>query len=397
MGYLLTVTNALSHVTAITSHTARGLPLVMKDANGVDTHLTYHPRGWLASSTVKSGQGDVTTQFEYDQMGQLTRVTRPDGSVLNYEYDAAHRVTAISNALGERIDYTLNVAGNRTSETIKSSTGTIVRTQSHTFDSLSRLLTQIGASEQTTTYAYDANGNTVSITDPLNRTTQQAFDALNRLVKVTDPLTGEADYAYNGQDNASPAVTDQRNLTTTYVYNGFGDVIQLTSPDTGVTTYQTDYGRKPHATDRCSQCRDDLYLRCLKPHHDHAVSQPPQRKMSPMRTTLRRQATWAKAVITSLTDQSGSTTYIYDDRGNVITDTRVIGSQTHTTQYAYDLADNLTQVTYPSGRLVLTYQRDTQGRVTTVTTQANGSGAPTILASNITYQPFGPIDGAYVR
>ncbi len=387
-GYLKQVTNALGHVTEITSHNARGLPLTIKDANTVETQLSYDPRGRLTQATMNSSQGDATTKFAYDLLGQVMRITRPDGSVLNYEYDAAHRVTAITNHANERIDYTLDAEGNRTTETVKSSSGTIVRTHTRTFDSLSRLLTQVGASTQTTTYAYDANGNTISITDPLINQTQQAFDALNRLVKVTDPLSGEADYTYTAQDQLA-SVADQRSLTTTYTYNGFGEVIQLTSPDTGTTTYVIDAaGNRTQQTDARSIVTNYTY---------DALNRVTSRSY-PASTSEnvtygyddQTSGNNGKGRLTSLTDQSGTTSYVYGDRGNVRSDTRVIGGQTYVTQYQYDLADHLMQVTYPTGRLV-TYQRDAQGRVAAVTTQTTASHAPTPLATNITYEPFGPI------
>ncbi len=39
-----------------------------------------------------------------------------------------------------------------------------------------------------------------------------------------------------------------------------------------------------------------------------------------------------------------------------------------TIAYAYNAADNLTQITYPSGRIV-SYVRDATGRITSVTTK----------------------------
>jgi YD repeat-containing protein len=71
----------------VLSHTARGLPAVIEDPNGVETHLTYHPRGWLLSTTIKSSPGDATTRFTYDDHGQVVQITRPDGAKLHYEYD----------------------------------------------------------------------------------------------------------------------------------------------------------------------------------------------------------------------------------------------------------------------------------------------------------------------
>ncbi len=59
--------------------------------------------------------------------------------------------------------------------------------------------------------------------------------------------------------------------------------------------------------------------------------------------------------------------------------------------YEYDLADRITRITYPSGRLVR-YGYDGKGRVNLVETKASaGVGTWTILASAHTYEPFGAV------
>ncbi|WP_447896599.1 hypothetical protein, partial [Pseudomonas aeruginosa] len=46
-------------------------------------------------------------------VGQITRVTRGDGSWLSYEYDDARRLVAIGNNLGERLEYDVEKRGPR--------------------------------------------------------------------------------------------------------------------------------------------------------------------------------------------------------------------------------------------------------------------------------------------
>ena len=48
--------------------------------------------------------------------------------------------------------------------------------------------------------------------------------------------------------------------------------------------------------------------------------------------------------LTQVSDASGSISIVYDSRGNVTKETRVIGAQTYVTEYGYDAADNLIQV-----------------------------------------------------
>jgi YD repeat-containing protein len=179
-GILTSVTNALSQETEINAVNERGLPTQITDPNGVVTDLAYNQRGWLTSVAKRSASGDAITSFEYDAVGQIIAIVQPDGVRLEYEYDNARRLTAVENSLGERIEYTLDDMGNRTAEKIKNSGGTIVKSMTHTYDELGRLLQNIGAGNQTTGFAYDKNGNVTEITDPLSGATAQAFDPLTR-------------------------------------------------------------------------------------------------------------------------------------------------------------------------------------------------------------------------
>ena len=85
--------------------------------------------------------------------------------------------------------------------------------------------------------------------------------------------------------------------------------------------------------------------------------------------------------------------YRYDARGNRTSQTITIDNITHTTSYAYNGADQLIQLTYPSGRTV-DYTRNTRGQIASVaTTQATTqvTTQATTISSSISYQPFGPM------
>ncbi|HEY3700140.1 MAG TPA: DUF6531 domain-containing protein, partial [Spongiibacteraceae bacterium] len=131
IGDLATVTNAVGLVTSITNYDLNGRPLSITDPNGVITTLTYWPRGWLKSRTVNGVQ---TTAYDYDGVGQLLKVTLPDGSSLNYTYDTAHRLTDIADNTGNKVHYTLDAMGNRTREDTQDPSSAILKTRSRVFD-----------------------------------------------------------------------------------------------------------------------------------------------------------------------------------------------------------------------------------------------------------------------
>ncbi|MGV1038026.1 MAG: RHS repeat protein, partial [Candidatus Nanopelagicales bacterium] len=206
-GNLATIVNALGQVTQVTAYDLNGNPLTIVDPNGVTTTLTYDLRQRLTSRTV----GSELTSYQYDGVGQLLKATLPDGRYTAYTWDAAHRLTDISDALGNTLHYTLDPMGNRTKDEVKDPAGQLAQTRQHVYDALSRLAQDIGAQNQITAYEYDANGNRTKVTDPLAHSTVSTYDALNRLIQLTDPGTGLTRFAYDGQDQLTQ-VTDPRNL-----------------------------------------------------------------------------------------------------------------------------------------------------------------------------------------
>ncbi|MDJ0657715.1 MAG: hypothetical protein QNJ40_26380, partial [Xanthomonadales bacterium] len=184
-GDLDTITNALGHVTKYLSYDDSGRPLQIQDPNGVVTALTYHPRGWLASSTI-DGQ---STSFAYDVAGLLTRITQPTGAFVDYEYDAAHRLVAMEDNFGNRVEYTLDAAGNRTVEETRDAGGALRHKVSRLYSQLGHMVQLIDGINNATQFSYDGTGNQLSTTDPRGNATAHSYDALNRLIKITDPFT----------------------------------------------------------------------------------------------------------------------------------------------------------------------------------------------------------------
>ena len=82
-------------------------------------------------------------------------------------------------------------------------------------------------------------------------------------------------------------------------------------------------------------------------------------------------------------DESGNYNYQYDAFGNVVQMEKTELGQTYTTQYQYDDGDNISQMTYPTGR-ILTIQRDGIRRIQAMDATVNGSQQS--IVSNIQYR-----------
>ncbi|MGH8682951.1 MAG: DUF6531 domain-containing protein, partial [Burkholderiales bacterium] len=352
-GQLRQITNPLSHATQITLYNAHGQPEEIVDPNGLVTTLTYDARQRLTSRSF----GGELTSYEYDGVGQLTKVTLPDGSSLAYTYDAAHRLTGLQDNLGNRIAYTLDLMGNRTREDVFDPASQLAQTRSRVYSSLNRLEQEIGGTNpaaQITSYGYDNQGNLTSITDPLNRPTANLYDALNRLKQVTDPANGSTGYGYDGLDRLT-RVTDPRNNATGYTLDGLGNLSAQSSPDTGSTSNTHDEaGNLISSTDAKGQSTSygyDPLNRLIRIVYNQAIGS--QLKQIDYGYD---QGTNGIGRLTSITETSAAggalstMQYGYDQKGRLNSETRTFGGTSFTTGYTYDAAGRITGMTYPSGR-----------------------------------------------
>lgn len=387
-GTLISITDALSHVTTINTATGGGLPKKWTDPNSVHRTIAYNNRNWPTSSVIATSAGNLTTSFAYDSAGNLTQRTLPDNSTLTYGYDNAHRPTSITNALSESAAITYDSAGDVTQTLWKNASNVTKRQHTVTYDALGRKLTDVGGQSQTTSFTYDSNGNIISITDPLSHIAYRSVDQLNRITKVKDAELATSSISYDSHSRPL-IVTDPRGNKTTTTYDGLGNVTQISSPDTLTTNYKFDSaGNLTKATDARSVVTNytwDALDRMLT-------------RTYPADSTLNVSITYDSASagyhyatghIARLTDQIGSLSRSYDERGNILFDSRTINGQTYKAGYTYESAGRLSSITYASSGWLIGYKRDSAGQITYVSVTQPGHAAVN-LASSVTHMPFGP-------
>jgi RHS repeat-associated protein len=385
-GFLASVTNEVGHVTQITAVNTLGQPTSITDANLVVTNLSYNERNWVTTVTVNPGASQAVTSISYDAAGQVTRITLPDASYLNYTYAANRNVTLVTNNTGERVEYGYNSNGQVNSVTKRATAGgTITGQMTMVYDELGRLLRSIGAATQTTTFAYDRTDLNTQVTDPRSNLYAYAYDSLQRLIRETDQEGAQVNLTRNGQDDVV-AYADPRNITTTYVRNGFGEVIQEASPDAGTTVYVRDArGLVTQQTDGRGVVTTMTYDnagRLLTETYPAAAAENVTYTYDDILNGNK-----GKGRLTKVQDQSGTTELVYDVFGRVTSDKRTIAGKIYTTAYAYNAAGRVTQITYPSGRQVI-ISRNTNGQATGVTTKQNATAAVANIATGLAYRPM---------
>jgi YD repeat-containing protein len=387
-GELQRVTDALGPPTDYLKYNPHGQVLQMTDANGVAVSFTYDPRLRLTSRTVDN----KTTTYGYTPWGGLERVARPDLSYTTYTYDPAHRLTDIADNVGNATHYVLDAAGNILQADTSDPQGSLARRIKTDFDTLGRPWKHYNAAGYITETRHDAMDQLNQLIDAKTRSTLYTRDALGRLQTIEDPQSpthGLTQMTHDGQD-ALASLTAPNGAQTSFTANGLGQVKQEQSADRGtLTATYDDAGNlksRTDATGRKSLYSYDALNRLTQVQNLNASGQ--------VEETLTY--TWDAAAgcaygigrLCQLADGAGTTTFSYDARGNLLTQTRTEAGFSYTTSYTPDAADRTVALIAPSGAL-LNRGRDAAGR----TTQLNatvGSTTQTVV-DNLEYDGAGRV------
>lgn len=386
-GNITRIINSLGHIKEFSNFDYLGHPQTIIDPNEVVTTLTYSPQGWVTSVNTLN----EIIHFEYNAIGDITKLIRGDGNWLAYTWDAARRIIRITNSLEEKVEFDLDAMGNRTAVRISDSANNLTKKHRRIYDELGRLRSAMGATGQTSRVQYDLNDNPTILTNPNSYIHTEAYDSLDRLVRSTDPLNGITQFEYDAQDNLTQII-DPRGARTLYQYDGLGNLSMLDSPDSGTNTYKHDAaGNITQKTDARGVITTFTY---------DALNRMTARRYptnSDLDTRFNYDSVDAgnKGVgrLTSVEDINGVLNYFYDAHGNLTgqlqTPRASEANLLENLSYGYDGANRLNRINYPTDFNV-TYLRDSAGQINQVQIQ-RGAEQPINFASDIAYLPFGPL------
>ena len=384
----VTATTAYAYDQSVTG----GVANTVTSANGVTTTSVFDRSGRKLRDVVTDPDDateSVTTSYAYDAHGQVTSVTREDGSVVRYAYDA------VGNVVSERyfasataatpeiaITYAYTDGGGRL-ESAEQVTGSGETQQSvttsYSYDEYGRVTqqrqeTEAEAGALTVNYRYNGAGQVTSVSYA-KESAQGAVDPGNTELHIlwyTYDEDGRLSAIYLDEGTASTtSPTNNKKLIRSYAYNAYGEIEKLTDNTSFLTggtlttelayTYN-DFGLPVKLTytdvdGETRTVREETNL--TYDGNGNILTEAVTEAYSGSTTKTRTyQYDLGNRLISAAYDGT-TTTYTYDAVGNRLT--RQEGTETAET-YTYNYLNQLTRV--QQGTAVTTYTYDARGNQT---------------------------------
>jgi len=221
-------------------------------ASSLITTYSYDPLGRVIERTVDPDSLGLATEYEYDGCGRIIKVTNPRGISTDYDYDIRGRLVTRTFDPCDLV-LTTNYSYDGCDKRIRS-TNARGNITNYEYDSLNRLVRIVDAEGYRTEYEYDNRSNLTFLKRTIDpgggpyRITKYEYDPLNRLIQLTaDPcdsaLSPEpnlvTEYSYDAANRLIKQVVDpcDANLVTSYSYDGTGSIISQTTSNGNVISY----------------------------------------------------------------------------------------------------------------------------------------------------------------
>lgn len=328
-----------------------------------------------SSTTVTDALGNSTTYDFKPVAGSLmiTKVTGPcsgcggAGDVFEWEYDDLGNITKRRDAAGKEWLYTYD-----SNRRMLTETNPLNQTTTYTYDAQGRMLTKTGPDGSVTTYVQSANGPTSitqAVTVSTTRTTNIAYHPTNgRPQTITDPRGKVTTMAYNGTTADLISVTDPLGHGTTFAYDALGRRTTVTDALSHTTT--TDYdvrGRVTKVTNHLDANGTGSHTN--DPHTDFSYDKSGRRETvkDPLGRVTRYVYDDYGRLVTVLDPLNQATHYKYDLMGNL---TSISDAKNQTTSFEYDPHYRVKKTIYPGGAYE-TFTYDSRGRLATMVDRKN--------------------------
>ncbi len=282
---------------------SNGNLLSVTDARNNQTTYTYENMDRLATRRDPLLR---TESYQYDLAGNLTQFTDRKNQVTTYAYDSLNRRTGVTYADTSTTAYTYD-KGNRLTQIADSTAGTITRT----YDGLDRLTSET-TPQGSVSYTYDAAGRRATMTVSGQSTVNYSYDNANRLTQITQGTSIVA-YTYDATGRRT-SLTLPNGVLVEYGYDGASRLTSITYKQNGTTVL----GNLTYEYDKNGDR--------MRVGGSFARTGVPDALTSTAYDGANQQTTFADKKLTydnngslqTITDSSGTTTYTWNARNQLI-------------------------------------------------------------------------------
>ena len=355
---------------------------------GMTVHTTYSDDGLTTTTTTNytdaGTQKVINTTKTYDGWGRVIQEIDINNGQVNTIYDAMGRVASRTNPF---------TAG-----------GQAGPSTSYLYDALGRVKETTLPDGQKVTNAY--NGSSVTITDQVNRKIQHQADGLGRLVTVNEQdasgaLTQATNYTYDLLNNLTHV--DQGGQFRKFKYDALSRKLFERIPEqqatiiNGTNTWTTEFtytdfntvATRKDARGVITTYSYDPLNRLTQVSYNTVTPIPTAPTVSYVYDTDPIYGNSSNGDVVRVNVGSDfEERYTFDSLKRISSMTRKLGTGFYTTSYQYNEINQLTRITYPSGRAV-TIGHDSRGRVSGLTDVATSVN----YMSSIGYNQAGQVTG----
>ncbi|MBR2195529.1 MAG: VCBS repeat-containing protein [Salinivirgaceae bacterium] len=390
-GNLKTHTVSASDISTVTTTysyevTNRFADTVSSSANNLITAYTYNKLGRMTKMQEGLRGSLLTTSYIQDRVGNLLRVTHPDGTTTNYTrswgnsvfmafsvtttttgqapvttwYDNASREVLSSTTGAKGVTFTNSTSYdfiNGNVSTQSRSIGSISLTDYYTYDNMGQLTKSVTGTGQTTTFSYSKRS--VAASQGNGKFLSKIYDPWGNLTTVSHNQCSSATYkiASNGQPtsiNYNDA-SGQSYTVATMAYDKRGLQSSLTDVDAGKTSYVYDaLGRVTKQTDARGNITTNTY---------NASGLLIKQVCGGVTTTYEYDSNLR---LKKETTGSQSISYTYDKYNRLTKKSYSIDGTVLIFSYTYNSNGQMATQTFPDG-MIETYTYDANGYLTLIT------------------------------
>ena len=197
-----------------------GILTSIKTKTGFESRINYDEYGFITN--IDMGNKQVT--FEYNDYHLVSKINLPNGTNVQYQYNADRQLTVFIDANGNSEQYSYDKNGKIKSITDKNG-NTLAQ---NTYKDNGVVVSQTDANGNKVSFDY--KGNTTSVTYNDKETEKYVLDDSYKVTKITKADGSSKSYSYNDAGNMI-GETDEKGQKTTYEYNKKGYLTLQSNPD----------------------------------------------------------------------------------------------------------------------------------------------------------------------